>query len=83
MSYQVYFSGLKEENNSLILAVLNLKEEADTLELGEAHLLAELRGPDYSTRPRDEPLQSTPEPRRAPYRRRRPYNGRSPRLNGS
>ena len=44
MAYQVYFADLTEENRGLVLAILKLKEEADTLEPGEAELLYELRG---------------------------------------
>jgi hypothetical protein len=44
MAYQVYFADLTEENRGLVLAILTLKEEADTLEPGEAEVLYELRG---------------------------------------
>ena len=44
MAYQVYFADLTEENRGLVLAILKLKEEADTLEPGEAEVLYELRG---------------------------------------
>jgi hypothetical protein len=44
MAYQVYFADLTEENRGLVLAILKLKEEADTLEPGEADVLYELRG---------------------------------------
>ena len=44
MAYQLYFADLTEENRGLVLAILKLKEEADTLEPGEAEVLYELRG---------------------------------------
>ena len=43
MSYQVYFSEMKEANLSLTLAVLRLKEESGKLESGEKELLDQLR----------------------------------------
>ena len=44
MAYQVYFGTLVEENQALILTLLKLKEEADTLEPNEAELLYSMRG---------------------------------------
>jgi|SaaInl4_100m_RNA_FD_contig_31_2414976_length_541_multi_4_in_0_out_0_2 hypothetical protein len=44
MAYQVYFGELAEENQALLLAILKLKEESDSLEEGEAELLYGLRG---------------------------------------
>ena len=82
MSYQVYFADLKEENQSLILAILRLKEEAGSLEPGEAEMLVGLRGADYRSDGIEETVQAASELRRATYRRRRTTNGRSPRLNG-
>jgi len=44
MAYQVYFGTLVEENQALILTLLKLKEEANTLEPNEAELLYSMRG---------------------------------------
>ena len=44
MAYQVYFADLTEENRSLVLALLRLKEESGKLEPGEEELLAKLAG---------------------------------------
>ena len=44
MAYQVYFGTLVEENQALILALLKLKEETNTLEPNEAEMLYALRG---------------------------------------
>lgn len=49
MAYQVYFGVLEEENRALTMSILKLKEEADTLEPGEAALLYELRGSETPT----------------------------------
>ncbi len=43
MAYQVYFADLTEENQSLVLALLRLKEESGKLEPGEEELLTKLR----------------------------------------
>ena len=43
MAYQVYFADLTEENRSLVLTLLRLKEESGKLEPGEEELLAKLR----------------------------------------
>ena len=54
MAYQVYFANMTEENQSLLLAVLRLKEESTSvsgwpsiqkLEANETELLMRLRGP--------------------------------------
>ena len=83
MSYQVYFADMTEENQSLTLAILRLKEEAEQLEPGEAELLTQLRGADYAP-PSGEELAPAPGPlRRMTYRRRRGANGHSGRSNGS
>jgi hypothetical protein len=44
MSYQVYFTDFTEENNSLIIAILRLKEEAGKLEPEELEMLTSVRG---------------------------------------
>lgn len=44
MSYDVYFGSLAEENRSLLLTLLRLKEEAGKLEPEEKELLAQVRG---------------------------------------
>ena len=43
MAYQIYFADLTEQNQSLVLALLRLKEESGKLEPSEVELLAELR----------------------------------------
>ena len=43
MAYQVYFADLTEENKSLVLSLLRLKEESGKLEPDEEQLLATLR----------------------------------------
>ncbi len=43
MAYQVYFADLTEENRSLVLTLLRLKEESGKLEPSEEELLAKLR----------------------------------------
>lgn len=45
MGYQVYFADMAEENSSLILTLLRLKEEAGRIEPSEKELLMRLRGP--------------------------------------
>ena len=54
MAYQVYFANMAEENKSLLLAVLRLKEESSQIpgwpsiqkmETNETELLMRLRGP--------------------------------------
>ena len=79
MAYQVYFSNLVEENQALVLTLLRLKEEANTLEPGEAELLYELRG---STTPipyppAEEPVRHRQPSRRSSSRRGGGGNGRS------
>jgi hypothetical protein len=59
MAYQVYFADLTEENRGLLLAVLKLKEEAGTLEPGEAERLYEIRGSETPT-----PLPPEEQPQR-------------------
>jgi hypothetical protein len=44
MSYQVYFTDFTEENNSLLIAILRLKEEAGKLEPEELEMLTSFRG---------------------------------------
>jgi len=61
MAYQVYFADLTEENRGLLLAVLKLKEEAGTLEPGEAPLLYGIRGSETPT-PLP-PEEQSPRPR--------------------
>lgn len=70
MSYQVYFTDFTEENNSLIIAILRLKEEAGKLEPEEMEMLTSVRG---NLPPMPEPQQI----RRASAGRRRPRNGHS------
>jgi hypothetical protein len=57
MAYQVYFGTLVEENQALILTLLKLKEEANTLEPNEAELLYSMRG---SSTPSSFPLVEEP-----------------------
>ncbi len=83
MSYQVYFADLKEENRSLTLAILSLKEEAGQLELGEAELLTQVRGIDFEPTSGEEISPASGPMRRMTYRRRRTTNGHSGRSNGS
>ena len=45
MSYQVHFANLAEENQSLTLALLRMKEDSGALEPNEAELLLQIRGP--------------------------------------
>ena len=45
MAYQVFFADMTEENKSLVLTLLRLKEEAGQIEPSEIELLAQLRGP--------------------------------------
>jgi hypothetical protein len=61
MSYDVYFGSLIEENRSLLLTLLRLKEEAHKLEPEETELLARIRG---DQEPAAESAQAPP--RRAP-----------------
>jgi hypothetical protein len=70
MSYQVYFTDFTEENNSLVMAILRLKEEAGKLEPDEREMLNNVRG---SLPPMPEPRQA----RRATGGRRRSRNGHS------
>ena len=67
MSYQVYFADLTEENRTLLLALLRLKEESEKLEPGEGELLFSIRGG-----PAPEPLPMVDEPPARPSRGRRP-----------
>ena len=48
MSYQVYFSEMKEATLSLTLAILQLKEESGKLESDERSLLDQIRGSESS-----------------------------------
>ncbi len=48
MSYQVYFSEMREPNLSLTLAILQLKEGSGKLESEERELLDKLRGSESS-----------------------------------
>ena len=57
MAYQVYFGDLTEEIQALLLTVLKLKEETETLEPGEAEMLYALRG---STTPAPVPPDEQP-----------------------
>ena len=43
MAYQVYFADLTEDNQSLVITLLRLKEESGKLEPSEEELLAKLR----------------------------------------
>lgn len=57
MAYQVYFTDFTEENKSLIITILRLKEEAGTLEPAEKSMLEDARGslpplPDLGPQPR-------------------------------
>ena len=45
MAYQVHFASLAEENQSLTLALLRMKEDSGTLAPDEAALLLQIRGP--------------------------------------
>lgn len=73
MAYQVYFTDFTEENKSLVITILRLKEEAGTLEPSEKAMLENAR----------ESLPQLPDPGPQPRRgtgRRRPrndHNGRN------
>ncbi len=43
MAYQVYFADLTEENQSLVVTLLRLKEDSGKLEPSEEELLTKLR----------------------------------------
>ncbi|MDA1215356.1 MAG: hypothetical protein O2812_00590 [Chloroflexi bacterium] len=73
MSYQVYFTDFTEENNSLIIAILRLKEEAGKLEPEEIEMLTSVRG---NLPPMPEPQQLR---RASAWGRRRPHSGSSER----
>ena len=85
MSYQVYFADLTEENRSLQLTLLRLKEEAGRLEPGEEEFLAKLRAesapkrevePQYE-REREREREPVPGLRRGGSGRRRFSDGRN------
>ena len=68
MSYDVYFANLTEENKSLLLTLLRLKEEAGMLEQEERALLAQFRGqaPAPSDRKNSAPPAEIPLPEALP-----------------
>ncbi len=88
MAYQVYFADLTEENQSLILTLLRLKEESGKLEPGEEELLAKLRE-EAAALPQS-PFAEAPQQQQQPQRqgqrrsfsRRGSGNGRGHQGNG-
>lgn len=72
MAYQVYFADLTEENQALTMALLRVKEEAETIEPDEAKLLEELRGS-----PTPWPQTYTEEPQNRQFGRGRRGNRRN------
>ena len=62
MSYDVYFGTLVEENRSLLLTLLRLKEEAGRLEPEERELLARVRGQEPAESPAEPPPGRVPPP---------------------
>ena len=87
MAYQVYFSNMTEENQSLLLAVLRLKEESTSiagwpliqnLETNEKELLMRLRGPIPAGSFQYQEVSDYEERSSQPLRRGRGRGGRRP-----
>ena len=87
MAYQVYFADLTEENQSLVVTLLRLKEESGKLEPSEEELLAKLRE-EAAALPQsafaDTPPPPTPQRQgqRRSFSRRGTGNGRGHQSNG-
>ena len=87
MAYQVYFADLTEENHSLVLALLRLKEESGKLEPSEVEFLAKLREEAAALpqsifpEPPPQPVQQRQGQRRS-FSRRGSGNGRGHQGNG-
>lgn len=87
MAYQVYFADLTEENQSLVITLLRLKEESGKLEPGEEELLAKLRE-EAAALPESAFADAPPPPmpqrqgQRRSFSRRGSGNGRGHQTNG-
>ena len=87
MAYQVYFADLTEENQSLVLTLLRLKEESGKLEPGEVELLAKMRA-EAALLPQSAFAEPPPAPmpqrqgQRRSFSRRGSGNGRGHQGNG-
>ncbi len=87
MAYQVYFADLTEENQSLVVTLLRLKEESGKLEPSEEELLTKLRE-EAAALPQsafaDAPPPPTPQRQgqRRSFSRRGSGNGRGHQGNG-
>ena len=87
MAYQVYFADLTEENRSLILTLLRLKEESGKLEPSEEELLAKLREeaaalPQSAFAEAPQQQQQQRQGQRRSFSRRGSGNGRGHQSNG-
>jgi len=87
MAYQVYFANMAEENQSLLLAVLRLKEEVASvpgwptiqkLQADETELLMRLRGPIPAGSFQYQEISDYEDRAAQPLRRGRGRGGRRP-----
>ena len=89
MAYQVYFADLTEENQSLVVTLLRLKEESGKLEPSEEELLVKLRE-EAAALPQSAFADAPPTPmpqrqgqgQRRSFSRRGSGNGRGHQSNG-